>query len=132
MSSPTHEEKRQILQRHFLLGKLSPNEIDALISYARVERYPTGREIFAKGSSGQCLMAVLRGSVKISSLSVGGKEIVFAIFNVGDIFGEIAVLDGEERSADATAMDGVCTLGFESQGFFAGPAWGFLRSYARA
>ena len=37
MSSPTHEEKRRILRRHFLLGKLSPNEIDALISYARVE-----------------------------------------------------------------------------------------------
>jgi len=104
MSSSTHEEKRQIFQRHFLLGKLSPNEIDALISYARVERYPAGREIFAKGSPGQCLMAVLRGSVKISSLSVGGKEFVFAIFNAGDIFGEIAVLDGEERSADATAM----------------------------
>ena len=104
MSSPTHEEKRQIFQRHFLLGKLSPNEIDALISYARVERYSAGREIFAKGSPGQCLMAVLRGSVKISSLSVGGKEIVFTNFNAGDIFGEIAVLDGEERSADATAM----------------------------
>jgi CRP-like cAMP-binding protein len=104
MNSSTHEEKRQILQRHFLLGKLSPNEIDTLISYARVERYATGREIFAKGSPGQCVMAVLRGSVKISSLSVGGREIVFAIFNAGDIFGEIAVLDGEERSADATAM----------------------------
>src|SRR6201981_3640272 len=104
MRSTTHEEKRQILQRHFLLGKLCPNEIDALISYARVERYSAGREIFAKGSPGQCLMAVLRGSVRISSLSVGGKEIVFTIFNAGDIFGEIAVLDGEERSADATAM----------------------------
>ena len=104
MSSPTHEEKRQIFQRHFLLGKLSSDEIDALISYARIERYPAGREIFAKGSPGQCLMAVLRGRVKISSLSVGGKEVVFAIFNAGDIFGEIAVLDSEERSADATAM----------------------------
>ena len=51
----------------------------------------------------------MRGSVKISSLSVGGKEIVFATFNAGDIFGEIAVLDGEERSADATAMT-VCEL----------------------
>jgi CRP/FNR family cyclic AMP-dependent transcriptional regulator len=104
MSSPTHEEKREIFQRHFLLGKLSSNEIDTLINYARVEHYPAGREIFAKGSLGQCLMAVLQGSIKISSLSAGGKEIVFAIFNAGDIFGEIAVLDGEERSADATAM----------------------------
>jgi CRP/FNR family transcriptional regulator, cyclic AMP receptor protein len=105
MNGPTYEEKRQIFERHFLFSKLSTNEIDTLISYARVERYPAGREIFAKGSPGTSLMAVLRGKVKISSLSDGGKEIVLrSIINAGDIFGEIAVLDGEERSADATAM----------------------------
>jgi CRP/FNR family cyclic AMP-dependent transcriptional regulator len=100
----SHEEKRKIFERHFLFGKLSASEIDALIGYSRVERYRAGREIFAKGSSGQSLMAVLRGSVKISSLSDSGKEIVFTIFNAGEIFGEVAVLDGDERSADATAM----------------------------
>ena len=104
MNSPTHEEKRKIFERHFLFGKLCGSEIDALISYARVERYRAGREIFAKGSPGQSLMAVLRGAVKISSLSDSGKEIVFRILNAGEIFGEIAVLDGGERSADATAM----------------------------
>lgn len=104
MNSPTHEEKRQIFQRHFLFGKLSPAEIDTLISYARVERYRGGREIFAKGSPGQSLMAVLSGSVKISSLSADGKEVVLAIYDEGDIFGEMSVLDGGERSADATAM----------------------------
>lgn len=100
----SHDEKRKIFERHFLFGKLSANEIDTLISYCRVERYRAGREIFAKGALGQTLMAVLRGSVKISSLSDSGKEIVFTIFNAGEIFGEIAVLDGEERSADATAL----------------------------
>ena len=100
----SHDEKRKIFERHFLFRKLSANEIDALIRYARVERYRAGREIFAKGSPGQSLMGVLRGSVKISSLSDSGKEIVFTIFNAGEIFGEIAVLDGDERSADATAM----------------------------
>ena len=100
----SHDEKRKIFERHFLFGQLSANEIDALIRYARVERYRAGREIFAKGSPGQSLMGVLRGSVKISSLSDSGKEIVFTIFNAGEIFGEIAVLDGDERSADATAM----------------------------
>ena len=100
----SHDEKRKIFERHFLFGKLSANEIDALISYARVERYRAGREIFAKGSPGQSLMAVLRGSVKISSFSDSGNAIVFRIFNAGEIFGEIAVLDGEERSADATAL----------------------------
>lgn len=100
----SHDEKRKMFERHFLFGKLSANEIDALISYARVESYRAGREIFAKGSLGQSLMAVLRGSVKISSLSDSGKEIVFTIFNAGEIFGEIAVLDGDERSADASAL----------------------------
>lgn len=104
MNSSTYEEKRQIFERHFLLGRLSANEIDSLIGYARVERYAAGREIFAKGSPGQSLMAVLRGSVKISSLSDGGKEIVLNIINAGETVGEIAVLDGDERSADATAM----------------------------
>jgi CRP/FNR family cyclic AMP-dependent transcriptional regulator len=104
MTSPTHEEKRQIFQRHELFGMLSADEIDSLISYSRIDHYLAGREIFAKGSPGESLMAVLRGRVKISSPSVDGKEVVFSIFNAGDIFGEIAVLDGEERSADATAM----------------------------
>ena len=47
MNSPTHEEKRQIFQRHDLFGMLSANEIDSLISFSRIERYTAGREIFA-------------------------------------------------------------------------------------
>ena len=104
MNPPTHKEKRQIFEQHFLFGRLSTGEIDSLIGYTRVERYAAGREIFDKGSPGQSLMAVLRGSIKISSLSSDGKEVVFRIINAGEIFGEIATLDGEERSADAAAM----------------------------
>jgi CRP/FNR family transcriptional regulator, cyclic AMP receptor protein len=102
--SPSHEQKRRILQRHFLFGKLSGDEMDSLIRDAHVERYPAGHEIYAKGSRGQSLMAVLRGSVRLRSLSEDGKEVVFGIFNAGQIFGEMAVLDGEARSADAIAM----------------------------
>jgi len=104
MNPPTHKEKRQIFEQHFLFGRLSTGEIDSLIGYTRVERYAAGREIFDKGSPGQSLMAVLRGSIKISSLSRDGKEVVFRIINAGEIFGEIATLDGDERSAAAAAM----------------------------
>jgi CRP/FNR family cyclic AMP-dependent transcriptional regulator len=104
MAGPTYAEKRQIFERHFLLGKLSGDEIDTLLHYSRVERYPAGREIFSKGSLGQCMMAVLSGTVKMSSVSPEGKEIVFNIMNSGECFGEIALLDGDERSADAVAM----------------------------
>ncbi len=104
MTSPTYEEKRQIFERHFMFGKLSADEIDTLLHYARVERYPAGEEIYAKGSPGDSMMAVLRGRVKMSSVSLEGKEIVLNIMNPGEIFGEIALIDGEERSADAVAM----------------------------
>jgi len=104
MKSLTHDEKRQIFEQHFLFGKLSAGEIDSLLGYTRVEQYPAGRKIFDKGSPGQSLMAVLRGNIKISSLSSDRKEVVFRIINAGEVFGEIAALDGEERSADAAAM----------------------------
>src|SRR5438270_11446553 len=98
MNTPTHQEKRQIFERHPLFGKLSASEIDSLISYSRVERYPTGREILSKGSPGQSLVAVLRGSIKIRSLSNEGKEIGLNIINAGETLGEIAVRDREVRS----------------------------------
>jgi CRP/FNR family transcriptional regulator, cyclic AMP receptor protein len=104
MNGPTHDEKRQIFQQHFLFGKLSGDEIDTLLHYARVESYPAGYEIFSKGSPGTSMMAVLRGTVKMSSVSPEGKEVVFNLMNPGECFGEIGLIDGEERSADAVAM----------------------------
>ena len=103
MTGPTHEEKRQIFER-FLPGKLSHNEIDSRLHFARVESYPAGKEIYAKGSLGRSMMAVLRGRAKMTSVSRDGKEIVFNIMYPGEIFGEIALLDGGQRSADAIAM----------------------------
>ena len=104
MPAPMHEQRRDPLQRHFLLGKLEPGEIDTLATQARVESYRAGQEIFAKGSPGRTIIAVLQGSVKIVSLSPTGKEVVLNVIHAGEFFGEIAVIDGEERSAGAAAM----------------------------
>jgi CRP/FNR family cyclic AMP-dependent transcriptional regulator len=104
MAGPTHAQKKDLFRSHYLLGRLDPEEIDALAMRARVERYKAGQEIFAKGSPGRSMIAVLRGSVKIASPSPAGKEIVLNIVHAGEIFGEIAVIDGEERTAGAAAM----------------------------
>ena len=58
MDGPMHEKKKHTFERHFLLGKLSRDEIDTLLHYARLERYPAGYEIYAKGSPEQSMMAV--------------------------------------------------------------------------
>jgi CRP-like cAMP-binding protein len=103
MDGPTHDEKRRILEQHYLWGKLDSSEIDHLLTYARVENYPAGHEIYPKGSPGSSMMAVVRGEAKMSSVSPDGKEIVLNIIYPGEIFGEMALLDGKERSADAVA-----------------------------
>jgi len=103
-SASLHEKKRDLLQRHFVLGRLEPGEIDTLATRARVESYRAGQEIFAKGSPGRAMIAVLQGSVKIVSLSPTGKEVILNGIHAGEFFGEIAVIDGGERSAGAAAM----------------------------
>ena len=103
MVAPT-PERRQLLRRSPLFSRLPDSEIDAILAHAVVERYPSGTAIFAKGDPGSSMMAVLTGRVLISVLSLEGKQVVLNIINEGEIFGEIALLDGKERSADATAM----------------------------
>jgi CRP-like cAMP-binding protein len=104
MVAPTYEQKRDLFQRHFLFGKLKPGEIDTLATRARVESYRAGQEIYAKGSPGRTMFAVLQGSVKMVSLQPTGKERVLHVIHAGEFFGEIAVIDGEDRSAGAAAM----------------------------
>src|SRR5262249_27374294 len=60
--------------------------------------------IFAKGDPGSSLFAICRGTVKISVPSVDGHDAVFNLIGKGDIFGEIALLDGRPRTADAVAI----------------------------
>ena len=50
------------------------------------------------------MMAVVSGGVKIGSLSAEGKDVVLNIIQPGEVFGEIALLDGRPRTANATAI----------------------------
>jgi len=109
MPTPSPGEKRKLFEGHALFGKLPLTDLDALLLHARVEHYAAGREIFAKGSPGRSMMAILKGNVRISTPSPAGPDIVLTILSAGEVFGEIALLDGADRTADATAI-GDCDL----------------------
>jgi CRP-like cAMP-binding protein len=70
---------------------------------AQVRHYPEAARIFAKGDPGDSMMAVLHGRVVISDSSLDGRQVVLTTLREGDVFGEMALLDGKERSANATA-----------------------------
>jgi CRP/FNR family transcriptional regulator, cyclic AMP receptor protein len=117
LAAPTSLEKRRLFEGHALFGKLPTGDLDALLSRARVEHYTAGSEIFAKGSPGRSMLAIISGSVRISTPAPGGHDIVLAILNAGEVFGEIALIDGQDRTADATAITDSALLVLDHRDF---------------
>src|SRR5262245_22751025 len=97
-------DKRAILEAHPLFGELGSPVIDRLTSYARSKVVRAGATIFQKGDPGDSLFAVCSGTVRIGNRSAEGKDAVFNLINAGGIFGEIALLDGRDRTAEAQAV----------------------------
>ena len=102
-------EARRLIGNCVLFQGLSESERTAISSRARIRTLDASQIIFSIGSPGDQMMAVLSGSVRISVPSNEGKELLLAIIQPGEVFGELAVLDGKERSADAVA-ESACTL----------------------
>src|SRR5215471_4172544 len=94
---------RAVLAQCGLFRRLSDGEREALFARARTQRYAANESIFLMGAPGDSMVAVLSGTIRISVPSPDGKEIVLAILGPGEICGEIALLDGKERTADARA-----------------------------
>jgi CRP-like cAMP-binding protein len=95
--------QRQVLRRSSLFAKLGDTEIDAVLAHSTVVRHAEGDQIFAKGDPGNSMMAVLKGRITITAPSQDGRQVVLTVMRDGDVFGEIALLDSKERTADATA-----------------------------
>jgi CRP/FNR family transcriptional regulator, cyclic AMP receptor protein len=94
---------RALLDQCSLFRRLGMGERDALFARARVQSYAVHQTIFSMGSPGDSMVAVLSGTIRISVPSSDGKEVVLALLGCGEICGEIALLDGKERTADARA-----------------------------
>jgi CRP/FNR family transcriptional regulator, cyclic AMP receptor protein len=94
----------RLLARCALFRGLDERLREELASRAHVRQFAAGEPIFRIGEPGQSMAAVLSGMVRISMPSTQGREIVLAEIAAGEVFGEIALLDGKERTADAVAL----------------------------
>jgi len=92
-----------LLRNHPIFCDLEPEALDQLCRYAKHSTLKRGATIFSKGDPGNSLFAVISGTVKISISSADGRRAILNLIGAGEIFGEIAVLDGQARTADATA-----------------------------
>ncbi len=95
--------KLSVLRKHPYFADLEPEAFDQLCRYAKHSTLKRGATLFSKGDQGISLYAVISGSVKISISSPDGRNAILNIIGPGEIFGEIALLDGGARSTDASA-----------------------------
>lgn len=97
-------DKLGLIRNHFLFSHLGAGALQQLANRMTRKAVRRGAVIFAKDDPGVGLIGVIRGSVKICVVAADGREAVLNIMNAGEVFGEMALLDGRPRSADATAM----------------------------
>jgi CRP/FNR family transcriptional regulator, cyclic AMP receptor protein len=95
--------KLSVLRKHPIFCDLEPDAFDQLCRYAKYTTVKRGATICSKGDLGNSLFAVISGTVKISVSSPDGRNAILNLVRAGELFGEVAVLDGLERTADATA-----------------------------
>jgi CRP-like cAMP-binding protein len=115
--SLAQQHREAALAAHPILRHLRREDLRQLAATARTARHPRGAVIFRKGDPGSSMMAVIRGRVKICAISPEGRELLLNIIGEGGIFGEIAILDGRPRTADAVALEETDLLVLERDRF---------------
>jgi CRP-like cAMP-binding protein len=95
--------KLSVLRKHPIFCDLDPEALDQLCRYARHATLKRGATIYSKGDPGNSLYAVISGTAKMSISSPEGRSAILNIIGPGELFGEIALLDGRDRTADAIA-----------------------------
>jgi CRP-like cAMP-binding protein len=96
-----------LLGKSALFGTLPDADRTAIAARMRRVDFDPDQMIFSRGDPGREIYLVLEGRIRLSILSSDGRELSFAHAGPGSIFGEIATLDGGERTAGATAISKV-------------------------
>ena len=104
-SLPTPMDISALRKRSVIFEALSEEEASAIMQMARMVNHPARHTVFQEGEPGDHLLVVMHGRVKVSLVSPDGKEAILSILEPGDVFGEMALLDGEPRSATVTTME---------------------------
>ena len=99
----TQPIKLSVLRQHPYFRDLAAEALDQLCRYAKHTVLKRGATLFAKDDPGNSLYVVISGTVKISISSSEGRNAILNLIGPGELFGEMAVLDAQPRSADATA-----------------------------
>lgn len=93
------------LKQCSLFEHLTPSEADRLDRCALLRNFPRGSLVYGPRESGESVLVLAAGRVKIKDITPEGKETILAFIEPGELFGELALLDGQPRREYAEAME---------------------------
>jgi CRP-like cAMP-binding protein len=103
---------QQTLKSVYLFSNFTDGELSRIANIAKEKIVMAGQDIFTAGQKAVSFYVVKQGAVKIYSTSKAGDDMELIQFGVGVHFGEIPFLDGQVRSANATATEQTTLLEF--------------------
>jgi CRP/FNR family cyclic AMP-dependent transcriptional regulator len=119
MAVITQARKVQFLSSIPFFEGFAPAAREAIAERLNSRRFSDGEMIFMRGDPGSTLMILVEGRVRIGVNTSDGREMLLTIMEPGQLFGEMSILDGQSRSADATAMGETLVLVLERADFLA-------------
>ena len=105
------------LAKNRLFEGIAPELLQEIAGGVNIMRMTPGEVIFREGDPGNTLYLVGEGSVKISKCGRGGQQETLGFIESGNFFGEMALLDGQPRSAMATANEATLLGAVDDQTF---------------
>ena len=97
----------ELLSRVPLFSELSPGDLDRISRVAVPRSFPAGVRVFHEGDRSDACYLVRSGDLRVTREHPDGRAIALATLGPGDLFGELAMLDGEARSASVETLSDV-------------------------
>lgn len=94
-----------VLSMNPLFADLGADALNRIAALCHTQHLASGETLFQKGDAGNALFGIRRGQIRIETGASDGTRLTLNFQGAGDLFGEIAVLDGRTRSADAVAAE---------------------------
>jgi len=117
MSIYTLEEKRDLLASSHLFRNIDKVDLEHLAKYTKLKSFKNREVVCRRGDLGTQMFLIASGRVTLHTDSDEGKELGFGFLNKGDVFGEIALLDGGVRTATVKAIEKTELLVIERRDF---------------
>ncbi len=113
------KERSALLRRVPLFAKLAEGDLGLLARATTTRRVAARQELFHKGDAGGRVFVIARGRLKVVANSLEGDELILALMDAGEVFGELALLTGGERTATVVALEDSELLALERRDFLA-------------